>query len=329
MWDNIKTYTSCIIFIITSALFLMLWFLLSWFPATSFEEILVLGILVILLLLYEFFANEIKYKLYVKKNARWKTKIINFMPPKGISPAIVWILCDWKANMHDITCLIYNWAANWIISIELSDTKQENKWKFNWRNIEDGNIYSNWRFVILKKLRDLPEDTPWYELSFFNSIFRWKYKVKNIYHSEQLALRDDIVWLEEYVIKKWWMSRKINIFLVCSFIFTIIMVFICFSYKRIYLLLFLCYIINYLRKKIWTPKLHLEPDGVKVFLEIYWYRKFIKNCDAKQINAYLKEDPLFINKTLPYAIAFWLKTEFLSKITPTYSRIKKVLKPNF
>ena len=30
----------------------------------------------------------------------------------------------------------------------------------------------------------------------------------------------------------------------------------------------------------------------------------------------LKEDPLFVDRTLPYATAFWLETEFLCKISP-------------
>lgn len=34
------------------------------------------------------------------------------------------------------------------------------------------------------------------------------------------------------------------------------------------------------------------------------------------IKLYLKEDPLFIDKTLPYATAFGLETEFLNKVTP-------------
>ncbi|MBO7505676.1 hypothetical protein J6T66_06225 [bacterium] len=49
---------------------------------------------------------------------------------------------------------------------------------------------------------------------------------------------------------------------------------------------------------------------------IIGYRNFIKSCDENMIKLYLKEDPLFIDKTLPYATAFGLETEFLKKVTP-------------
>jgi hypothetical protein len=34
------------------------------------------------------------------------------------------------------------------------------------------------------------------------------------------------------------------------------------------------------------------------------YAKFIEKCDKNVLEIFLKEDPLFIDKTLPYAVAF-------------------------
>ena len=48
-------------------------------PSTSFVEILLFCILFILLLLYEFNANDIKYKLYMKRYAKTKAKDIRIM----------------------------------------------------------------------------------------------------------------------------------------------------------------------------------------------------------------------------------------------------------
>ena len=36
----------------------------------------------------------------------------------------------------------------------------------------------------------------------------------------------------------------------------------------------------------------------------------------EQADLLLKEDPLFIDRTVPYATAFGLETEFLNKVTP-------------
>ena len=42
----------------------------------------------------------------------------------------------------------------------------------------------------------------------------------------------------------------------------------------------------------------------------------MKECDEKQIKSLLDEDPLFVDKSLPYAIAFGLESQFIKKTTP-------------
>jgi hypothetical protein len=41
------------------------------------------------------------------------------------------------------------------------------------------------------------------------------------------------------------------------------------------------------------------------------------------LKEFLKQDPLFIDKTLPYAVAFGLETEFLKKVTPLLKDIEQ------
>ena len=38
--------------------------------------------------------------------------------------------------------------------------------------------------------------------------------------------------------------------------------------------------------------------------------------DKKKLEFLLKEDPLYIEKALPYAIVFWVESEFIKNITP-------------
>ena len=47
-----------------------------------------------------------------------------------------------------------------------------------------------------------------------------------------------------------------------------------------------------------------------------WYARFIKMCDENKLRLFLKQDPAFFDKTLPYAVAFWFETEFINRITP-------------
>jgi len=53
------------------------------------------------------------------------------------------------------------------------------------------------------------------------------------------------------------------------------------------------------------------------------YAKFIEKCDKNVLENLLKEDPLFVDKTLPYAVAFGLETQFIEKVTPLLKDIEQ------
>ena len=71
--------------------------------------------------------------------------------------------------------------------------------------------------------------------------------------------------------------------------------------------------------------IHLKNDEMEYFDEFFEKTKrptfnliysYIKDCDESQIKWLLKEDPLFVDKSLPYAIAFGLESQFIKKTTP-------------
>ena len=47
-----------------------------------------------------------------------------------------------------------------------------------------------------------------------------------------------------------------------------------------------------------------------------WFKEFLDKVDKKKIEELTKQDPLFVEKSLPYAVVFWIETEFIKKITP-------------
>ncbi len=49
------------------------------------------------------------------------------------------------------------------------------------------------------------------------------------------------------------------------------------------------------------------------------------------LKEFLSEDPLFVDKTLPYAVAFGLETQFLEKVTPLLKDIEqsRLFKKNY
>ena len=86
------------------------------------------------------------------------------------------------------------------------------------------------------------------------------------------------------------------------------------------------FIILFLIFIIWIAVLFWEIDGrwtlkftdkwANLASQVIGYSLFIKSCDENKIKFLLKEDPLFIDRTLPYATAFGMETEFLKKISP-------------
>ena len=58
----------------------------------------------------------------------------------------------------------------------------------------------------------------------------------------------------------------------------------------------------------------LTEEWFKLLSEIKWYGAFIQACDENRLKIYLKDDPLFFDKILPYAVAFWLETKLMKSI---------------
>lgn len=52
----------------------------------------------------------------------------------------------------------------------------------------------------------------------------------------------------------------------------------------------------------------------KIIAKIYWYKQFLEGCEEKQLEEFMKQDPLYIDKILPYAIALGLEDTISKKI---------------
>ncbi len=60
----------------------------------------------------------------------------------------------------------------------------------------------------------------------------------------------------------------------------------------------------------------LSDKWKKILAEIYWYKYFLEACDGNMIKTFLKEDPLYFDKVMPYAIAIWVETEVIKNVAP-------------
>ena len=65
-----------------------------------------------------------------------------------------------------------------------------------------------------------------------------------------------------------------------------------------------------------TSQLKETEEGAKLISHVLWYREFLAACDENKLRLFLQQDPLYFDKVLPYAVAFWLDTELINKIEP-------------
>ena len=231
--------------------------------------------------------------------------VVWYTPPKWLNSAEVWLLLHRWAEIRDMLSLIYKWAIEWLISISIE--KDEND--------EVTPIMSK-KTIVIKRNDNIPQNYPDYEYKLFNQLVPGK--TNEIDPSAGLWFKLDTSSLEEYGQDKWWITKTTNpdtknvLFMLFWIILILLSVWL---FKFGFVLWFCCIIISFLI--ILSRKNFKETEEwEKLISQILWYREFLTTCDENKLRLFLKEDPLYFDKTLPYAIVFWLETELINKITP-------------
>ena len=236
--------------------------------------------------------------------------IIQYVPPKWINPAEAGLLYNCSVEPTDLTSLIYQWKFEKLIDIKT----------FTWEHSEKD-------YIKLIKKKDIPQTRP-LETEIFDSIFAMS-DVKIIEWAFQLRYALMLEDLEYHWIRKWWIYR-FSLWKVWEYIysFLVILLFLWlyllfFTETRSHLPLFFVLFVSLFLVCVfmwwlvnWWWRLKYTEKWVELASKLIGYRNFIKSCDENKIKLLLKEDPLFVDRTLPYATAFWLETEFLNKISP-------------
>lgn len=300
--------------------------------------------LIIWIVIY-FVFNQVQKKIKNKPASLWKIYakkypiIIQYAPPKWINPAEAWLLYNCSVEPTDLTSLIYQRKFEQLIDIKT----------FTWKN-------SNKEYIKLIKKNDMPLTRPLFESEIFDSIFsmgdvkiiEWAFQLRYALMLEDLEFHWEQKWR---ICRKEKKSKEINLgknkFSESAFIIWLYL-FAMFSSLILDLVeismnfsVFIRFIILFFGFVIWSVVLFWKMDGRWTFKftdkwanlasQVIGYSQFIKSCDEDKIKMLLKDDPLFIDRTLPYATAFGMETEFLNKISPLkkdwnakYVRWKKI-----
>ena len=238
--------------------------------------------------------------------------IVQYEPPKWINSAEAGLLFNCRVDPIDLTSLFYQWVTNKLIHINYNrDTSDQTKIKN----------------ITLVKMRDIPETCPYYERDLFNNIFKWDKKTKFIDDNTDLSKAVTLEWLEDFWLHKHWIYRWKDLSfwgIILSLFFIALIVLCLYYFKRLWILSLIIFVplfCGILFKQ--NNKIRLTEEWEKITAHIMWYAQFIEKCDKNILEKFLKEDPLFIDKTLPYAIAFGFETQFLEKVTPLLKDIEQ------
>lgn len=249
-----------------------------------------------------------------KKILKKQQIIVQYLPPKWINCAEAWLIFDGILQNTDMISLLYKWTIEWLIKI-FTDIS-------TWANDTTP------KYFRIEKLKEIPSTYPEYEKNFFKDIFLW-WTSDSVLFSNKILVNFDknSKLLETYAKKQWWIKSSIffslskSIKQILLLILLIFVVFYCF-YKYyldfiiwFYIIIFWYNIIStyFFKEDFKDITVNLTNKWLKIAAHLIWYSYFIKTCDEKILETFLKQDPLFINKTLPYAVAFWMETEFIKK----------------
>lgn len=237
--------------------------------------------------------------------------IVQYTPPKWMNSAEAWLLFNCRVDPVDMTSLFYQWAKDKLIKINYD---------------VEGTSSNKIKSVTFVKLNDIPETYPYYERELFYGIFRNK-DSKYINESTDLSKIVSLEWLEDFWLHKHWLCRGKHLsflWIILSILFFGLLVLWFYYFKWLWVLFLVLFVplFSWLVFKQ-NNKIRLTEKWWELAAHVIWYAKFIKECDENVLKEFLKQDPLFIDKTLPYAVAFGLETEFLKKVTPLLKDIEQ------
>ena len=283
----------------------------DWFE----KSLLCIVWLLVLLLLIKFVSSLLDkrispVKIWRKFGSRYPI-IVQYFPPEWISSAEAGLLFNCRVDPIDMTSLFYQWKNDKIITINCVKKSPSSN------DIER---------VIITRLKDIPNNSQLYEKDFFYTIFR-KQDTLIIDKNTKLNFLSSLYSLEDYWIRKKWLYRRKKTSFLWYLLFILLVLcliplFKHFGWIWILIRIFIVPVIYWISIKN-DYRIKLTDEWEKLASYIVWYAKFIKECDTNKLRLFLKDDPLYVDKILPYAVAFGLETEFLKKTTPLMKELEK------
>ncbi len=237
-----------------------------------------------------------------------RTVQTEFYPPEGISPSVAGYIIDNTLDTKDLTALIPYWGANGYLTINETEKKSL-----------AGLIKSTeYEFI---KLKGLPTQSPDYEKTLFNGIFKTGNKVKlddlkNVLYtsmnSSKTQLQADIK-REDYFVKG---SKNMGCLLPgLGFLIlvtgVIILAYTWYDYKWLGIAVLLLSLPVLIFGFLMTKK---TEKGTDLYYHLLGFKEFIKSVEKDKLQEFLKQDEHYFDKVLPFAIVFGMASVWKDKL---------------
>ena len=266
--------------------------------------------------------------LRIRKKRLWKYPIIiQYTPPKWLTPMEVAYLYNLRHFKWNISSLFYKWAVEkrilmnfkkWNIlsfdkiEIKIIDNSLENMSENEQyqRNL----IFGQDKEIILPNI-DILKKIPMINIQTAKSCFDKKLIDKKF--SIELTAKNvswfiATLWIISILFLvfcsfaayfEWEIPKWITMIALISIPFSVIMIFWWFLTETFY-------------EKNSLTYYKLSEKWEEVLSEIYGYKYFLEACDEKKIKTFLEKDPEYLDKIIPYAVALWVETEIIESISP-------------
>lgn len=226
------------------------------------------------------------------------TVMTEYYPPKGISPSICGYVIDDTLDKQDLTALIPYWGASGYLKIR--EIEQSSSW-----DLGSGKEYE------FTKIKELPDDAMDFEKTLFNGIFMYGDVVmlsslKNVLYTSMNKAKEQLeaeVDRREYYQKN---SRGMAaVFALIGLVVAGIGVYKLITQWGFGIWIPVSILASGIITLIFGSLMAKKTEkGNELYRKLAGFKEFIKSVEQDKLKMFLKEDPSYFDKVLPYAIVF-------------------------
>ncbi|MBK9981444.1 MAG: DUF2207 domain-containing protein [Saprospiraceae bacterium] len=253
---------------------------------TSFWQIHGLLIAPIFFLLAAFFAK------FFARN-RKQPIMTEYFPPDGVSPVIAGGFIDNSVDNNDVLSLIPHLANKGYLRLESKEEK---------------GFFKNKNNITFYKLKEAGSDLMVFETQFFNALFSTGSLVelsdlKDKFYTQLASVKESV---RAWIKAQGWYSADQRAFGCVTGIVGLIALawgaYALFAKQNVdgIALIVSAFIIFFI-----SSRFHKRtPAGNETYQKLEGFRQFVSKAERPIIERLMKEDPLYYDKTMPYALAF-------------------------